>query len=396
MYQSIIKFSMSGLLALTFSAGTSAQGAFSLSGSLKGIPDSVKVVLVDVEDPNGERTVLAETMATGDSFRLSGDVSSPRMCNLAFQRFSPKRGEYATVFSTRFMADPASITLSAELPFDSLRKVRDIERHIRVSGSKANDEFAEYIAQVSPAELAAQEAAYRSASKYFETNDNKDTMAVYDKVKKQTAANLLKAQRDFIAAHPAYNISAYLTQRELEKVFAYTADEVEAMTALVKACTDTARTSTVEKRKRHALRYALNRPCPEFEVTDPDGKTAQFTSLLTPGKYTFVDLWASWCGPCRAAIPHVRELHKKYADKLNVFSVSLDQSDKPWRKAMDEEKMEWPQYHLEGEKQMTEGMQAFFISSIPRLILLDDQGRVVCSTHLPDEITAYLATHLGE
>lgn len=180
MYKHILRFSMSGLMVLTLSVGASAQGAFTLGGSLQGMPDSVRVVLVDIEDPNGKRAVIAESMASGDSFELSGDVKSPRMCNLAFQRRSKKNGEYRTVFSTRLIADPARMTLSSELPYDSLRKVRGIERFMKVSGSKANDEFAEYIAQVSPAELREQEASYLSAHKYFESNDDKDTMAVYD------------------------------------------------------------------------------------------------------------------------------------------------------------------------------------------------------------------------
>lgn len=396
MYNNSIRFAMSGLLALTLSVGASAQKAFTLSGSLQGMPDSVKVVLVDVEDPNGERPVLAESMATGDSFALQGTVKSPRMCSLAFQRYSAKAGEYRTVFSSRLMADGCPMTLSSELPYDSLRNIRAIERHLLVKGSPVHDEFAEYITKVSPAEQRERDASYLSASKWFETNNNSDTMAVYNALKKKAEADLLTAQRDFIAANPSYNISAYLTQREFEKLFVYTADEIDAMAAIVKACPDTARVATVERRKKHALRYALKRQCPDFELTHADGNVTNFASLVTPGKYTFIDFWASWCGPCRSAIPHVRELYNKYAGRLDVFSISLDETEGPWRKAMEKEKMEWAQYHLNGEKQMSEGARAFFITSIPRLILLNDKGEVICSTNLPDEITAALAASLGE
>lgn len=371
----------------------SAQGAFSLSGSLKGMPDSVKVVLVDVEDPNGGRTILAETMATGDTFQLSGDVSSPRMCNLAFQRFSPKRGEYATVFSTRFMADPASIILSAELPFDSLRKVRDIERHIRVSGSKANDEFAEYIAQVSPAELAAQEAAYRSASKYFETNDNKDTMAVYDKIKKQTAADLLKAQRDFIAAHPAYSISGMLMLDDINSHFSYTAAELDAIGASVKDMPDTARRATVEKALGFARGYLRESPYTDFAALDTLGTERKFSEFVGNGRYVMVDFWASWCGPCRAAIPHVRELYNKYGDNLQVIAVSLDSAEKPWRKAMNEEQMEWTQ--LWADKAHVSGIsEPYQVHSIPYIMLLNPEGRIIYAGHDPDAVSLLLEKEL--
>ena len=170
--------SLSGLMALTLSIGAQGATGFSLSGSLQGMPDSVKVVLFNIEDPNGDVKKVAETMASGGSFNLAGDVKSPAMCKLAFQRFSPKRGEYLTVFSTRVMADNAPMTFSTPLSFDSLANVRPIETVVNIKGSKAADEFAEYIAQVSPAERRESDASYLSAQKYFDSNGNEDTVCL--------------------------------------------------------------------------------------------------------------------------------------------------------------------------------------------------------------------------
>ena len=396
MLKHFFSLSLTGLIALSMTVPSKAASEFSLKGSLAGLPDSTRVALIDVEDPNGKRQVIAETMITGTDFELEGDLKSPRMCELAFQRYSPKREGYVTILSTRVMPEPAEMTFSTELTFDSLCNSRGVDGLVKVTGSKAHDEFCEYFAQVYPAERKESDASYLSAKKYFETNDNKDTMAVYNARKNEAIAELIAAKRRFIAANPSYNISGYLTQKELEKLFAYTADEINAMVDLVKVCPDTARVAIVNRRKNHAMRYALNRQCPDFEVTHADGKVEQFSSLINPGKYTFIDFWASWCGPCRSAIPHVRELHNKYAGKLDVYSISVDESEKPWRNAMEKEQMEWAQLRLDGEKQMDEGARAFFITTIPRLILLDDKGQVICSTNRPDEVTACLAKHLGE
>ena len=102
------------------------------------------------------------------------------------------------------------------------------------------------------------------------------------------------------------------------------------------------------------------------------------------------------CGPCRSAIPHVKELHEKYGDKLDVFSVSVDENEKAWRKAMEKEQMAWQQFHLSGKDQLGKGVQAFFITTIPRLVLLDDKGDVICSTNSPDEVSDMLMSLLGE
>lgn len=387
---------MSGLMALTLTVSSKAASEFSLKGSLAGMPDSVRVVLVDIEDPNGKREIIAEAMPKGGEFELKGNLKSPRMCELAFQRYSPQREGYLTSISTRVMPEPGEMTFSTDLTFDSLRKSRGTEGLVKITGSKAHDEFCEYFAQVYPAEKKESDASYLSAKKYFDTNDNKDTMAVYNARKNEAIAELVAAKREFMAAHPSYNISGYLAQKELEKLFAYTADEIDAMVDLVKVCPDTARVATVNRRKNHAMRYALNRQCPDFEVTHADGNVAQFSSLINPGKYTFIDFWASWCGPCRAAIPHVRELYKKYDGKLDVYSISVDETEKPWRNAMKKEQMEWAQLRLDGEKQMGEGAKAFFLTTIPRLIILNDKGEVICSTNLPDEATACLEKHLGK
>lgn len=293
---------------------------FTLKGMLEGLPDSIKVTISDIEDPNGKTVKLAETMTANGTFELNGSTTSPRMCELNFSRYNEKQQQFQRFLTVPMMVENAIYTFKSPLNLDSLLNMRYPSYMIQVTGAQAQEQFNNYREYTRDAYTAAQDASYLNASKYFESNDNRDTMIKYGALKKAAEANLAAYRNRFITQYPDYNISAYLTQKELETQFVYTADEINAMAELVKACPDTARVSTVDRRRNFALKYALGRQNPDFAITSADGNVAQISSHIAPGKYNFIDFWASWCGPCRAAIPHVKELQSKYADKLNILS----------------------------------------------------------------------------
>ena len=65
-------------------------------------------------------------------------------------------------------------------------------------------------------------------------------------------------------------------------------------------------------------------PAPDFTVTDLNRTTVQLSALR--GKVVLIDFWATWCPPCKAEIPHFKELHSAYRAKgLEVIGLSLDQ-----------------------------------------------------------------------
>src|SRR5262249_48588424 len=62
-----------------------------------------------------------------------------------------------------------------------------------------------------------------------------------------------------------------------------------------------------------------------FTVTTLDGEKVSLNSLLGEGKPVLIDFWATWCGPCRMEIPHLKEMHKKYGgDGLVVIGMNLE------------------------------------------------------------------------
>ncbi len=104
------------------------------------------------------------------------------------------------------------------------------------------------------------------------------------------------------------------------------------------------------------------------------------------GKYVYVDIWATWCGPCKVEIPYLKSLEKKYEDSNIAFvSISVDSAKRSgswekarekWKKMVDEESMGGVQlFAPEGPK--SKFVEDYINIGIPRFILIDPEGKIV-------------------
>lgn len=137
--------------------------------------------------------------------------------------------------------------------------------------------------------------------------------------------------------------------------------------------------------KAQQERLAEGKVAPEFSYPTPDGK-----QKLGPqdfkGKILVLDFWASWCGPCRAEIPNLKEAYKNYHDKgVEFFSVSIDKDEAAWRKAMKEEAMPWHQAQAPGAGK--DVMKLYQFSGIPYILILDKDGKIVAKNMRGEALT---------
>lgn len=118
-------------------------------------------------------------------------------------------------------------------------------------------------------------------------------------------------------------------------------------------------------------------PAPMVILHDTAGVHKTFADYA--GKYVYIDFWATWCGPCIQEIPHLQALEHDYADKPILFvSISMDRERdrQKWIDFVRDRKLQGEQVWLDAanNKQISE---AFYITQIPRFVLLDDKGRIV-------------------
>ena len=115
---------------------------------------------------------------------------------------------------------------------------------------------------------------------------------------------------------------------------------------------------------------------PDLEFPDPDGKMRKLSDLR--GKVVLLDFWASWCGPCRRENPNVTRIYGQYHDKgFEVFSVSLDSDAASWKRAIEADKLVWPNHVSDLKKWQSKAAAIYGVRSIPSTFLLDKEGRIV-------------------
>jgi thiol-disulfide isomerase/thioredoxin len=129
--------------------------------------------------------------------------------------------------------------------------------------------------------------------------------------------------------------------------------------------------------RQRAVRYlsqpelARARMAPPFAVTTLDGQRISLDDLK--GKVVLLDFWATWCGPCREALPHMQKIAKSFQGQpLVVLSVSLDSNEQKWKEFITEHEMTWQHYRDGG----FEGpiSRLFSVNAIPHTFTIDADG----------------------
>jgi thiol-disulfide isomerase/thioredoxin len=129
--------------------------------------------------------------------------------------------------------------------------------------------------------------------------------------------------------------------------------------------------------RRRALRYSSDpelaraRLAPAFSVTTTDGQRVSLDELQ--GKVVLLDFWATWCGPCREALPHMKDIAKKFQGQpFLILSVSLDDDEQQWKNFISKNEMTWPQYRDGGFDGPIAHM--FAVRAIPQTFTIDADG----------------------
>ena len=334
-----------------------------LKGAIKGLGNEELILM------NIDQSEIARTKTKNDRFEITAEVETGDL--RYYILYAPSVGPLGPSMSIPtiyFFIDFPKITIKAELKNEQI-KVKSLK------GSPGRKESDRIMASLPSAPRV--EKIYDTYNKAFhEYNEVSQTPENMEKLKAASQAlDALQKQRrnEIFSLLPQYTtsmpfaviISSYFgvdNVDEAEKVW-------EQFDPSIRHCYALKRLEDLIQRSKSC---AIGHEAPDFELATPTGEKIKLSSLR--GKYVLVDFWASWCGPCRKEIPNIKKVYAEFKDKgLEVVGVSIDNSDKAWKKALEEEKLDYLQ--LGDPKNITSKLYNY--NGIPFIILISPEGIIL-------------------
>jgi len=153
-------------------------------------------------------------------------------------------------------------------------------------------------------------------------------------------------------------------------------DQFQQFVALKKTGVDSVRASRYAEHPE----LARARMAPPFATVTADGKRLSLDDFT--GKVVLIDFWATWCGPCRQALPHIQKIAEKFSgEPLVIISVSLDSDEQKWRSFIAQNHMTWIQVRDGGFTGPLS--RKFGVNAIPHTFTIDTDG-VLQDEHIGD------------
>ena len=348
------------LMGMMMLGAMAQNGKFTVSGSLKGLGDSVRIFLVDA---NGKMLVQENRAIDGDKFDMTFDLDDSGF----FYMFGLENGQLS---SDNAFAIPA-------LPGE--HAVIDGEGDdFTLGGSQVYIDYHEASQLIDAPQKAARAFMKECQNKFSlgvpEEEINKEFEEKYPALQQALADAVL----GYVKAHPDADASAMLLADLGDD-----ADHIKEGAALL---TERARNSvaanmykgilaSIEKEQAsQSIQEGLEgNMAPDFTLNDINGKPLTLSSLR--GKWLILDFWGSWCSWCIKGMPKMKEYYAKYVGKLEILGVDCNDTVEKWKNAVAKHEIPWLHVYWDKEKG-DNPVELYAVRGFPTKVVIDPQGKV--------------------
>jgi thiol-disulfide isomerase/thioredoxin len=124
--------------------------------------------------------------------------------------------------------------------------------------------------------------------------------------------------------------------------------------------------------------YEIGNYISDIELNDLQNNKFTINSTIGQKKYTLIEFWGTWCGPCLAMTPKIKELNQKYFKNLNVVSIAVDDDKKKVENYIKAHNMNWQMAIIQRSHSTTNSvLKKLNVKFYPTFILIDDKGKII-------------------
>ena len=344
---------------------------YEVNGQIEGLDDGTVLELVPMSHDGDE--AIAQATVTGGKFAFKGQVGEQLpypMCVILMVKDS-----YG---SESLMLEPGTVNITGKVdkgqPDENGKcsytwnvKVNGGAENAKLSGYKAkraalDKQFSDYHTQYAQVLKALNEAREAKDQARIDQILQSDDYKAFDKAEKDFFATVESTYKGILNE----NRDSYWGPMMAIYLWTYFTNSDKA---LYDTLSPEAQQSWYGKRMLDEIQPAggVGEQAKEFAVKGDDGKQLGLADLARGKKVLLVDFWASWCKPCRNEIPNVKKQYELYKDKgFEVVSISIDSNEKAWRKALEQEQLQWPNF-----LDRMGAANVYKVKSIPAMFLID-------------------------
>ncbi|UMB60840.1 AhpC/TSA family protein [Lutibacter sp. A80] len=368
------------------------QEGYVVTGSVKGLQEAtIKLYEFNFADRGAAPKVIDSVQMTNGTFEFKGKIEHP-------DRVSIWLGKK---FNSEFFLENSIISLN----FDTAESDRG-RLIAKVSGSELGEIYDEQQNKIDsimnqPKFLVLKEIRTKMTKAYNSKDDAKikafkEWRAQYSDLEDER----IKEQKTFKIQYAKNNPESPVAPWVLGFQFSESRMSKEEMKEIYPIFKGAAKQTAMFKYYEKTYDDIFNSlgegsTAPDFKLNDVNGNEIALSKVTA--KYKLVDFWASWCVPCRASFPHLKELYKKYKkDGFEVVGIGTADEEAKWRQAIEKDQITWIHlYDPSANHQWGVVARLYGVPFLPTTFLMDENEKIILRNPSKEQLDVKLKELFG-